>query len=494
MESVVLAIATVGALAAAVLGFALQRALAARKQLASNLEAAEESRIGLEKRLKPILDAELEAKRILAQAESHLAESVKTRADFLAESDTLKQKYDLAYRRYGELESEINSLEEDLEAVSVGLYKPHFTYADSDLYKADITRVRDYGKLMARTGGAVRCGTEWSVGGSKAEGAKMIKQYQKLVLRAFNAESDAAIANVSWNNFQVMKKRVETALEALNKFGTVMNVALTEDYLKVRLEELRLVFECAEKKRLEREEQRRQRAAEREEERVQRELLKEQEEAAKDEEEYSAALDEAKKQLEASHEAEKEAMLQRVKALEEQLAAAHTRKERAIAQAQLTRVGHVYVISNLGAFGEGVLKIGLTRRLDPEERIKELGDASVPFPFDLHALLYSEDAPTLETKLHDRFWERRMNWANDRKEFFRVTLEEVRVALSEFGMASDLLSVAEAREFRETLAAIAGDTASKAAENLASPQGEQTPRRRLVADPFADGSGASGKT
>lgn len=117
-------------------------------------------------------------------------------------------------------------------------------------------------------------------------------------------------------------------------------------------------------------------------------------------------------------------------------------------------MGHVYVISNIGAFGETVIKIGLTRRIDPVERIKELGDASVPFPFDLHALIRSDDAPALETKLHNHLWDKRINWSNDRKEFFKASLADVRAALIECGQECSMTDAAEAREYRETLAAI----------------------------------------
>jgi hypothetical protein len=180
-----------------------------------------------------------------------------------------------------------------------------------------------------------------------------------------------------------------------------------------------------------------------------------------------------------AQDAEREVMLARIQELEANLAAAHDRKERAIAQAQLTKVGHVYVISNVGAFGEGVLKIGLTRRLEPEERVRELGDASVPFPFDIHALLYSENAPELETKLHNHFWDRRVNWANNRKEFFRVSLEEVTAAVRECGLSAEVLALPEAKEYRQTVAAIA------ASERQSAPLAAASAASRFPHDPFA---------
>jgi hypothetical protein len=258
-----------------------------------------------------------------------------------------------------------------------------------------------------------------------------------------------------------------------------LQVALTPQYRDARLEELRLVFEAADLKEKEREEQRRIRAEQREEERVQRELRKEQEEAARDEARFEKALAKANAELAAARETEREAMLARIRELETDLAGAHDRKERAVAQAQLTKVGHVYIISNLGAFGGDVVKIGLTRRLDPEERVKELGDASVPFPFDIHALIYSENAPELAAKLHEQFWQRRINWANDRKEFFRVPLADVQDALHTLGLQSELLTVPEAREYRETMAVHARAT-PQPADDRAEPQAAHFP-----SDPFA---------
>jgi hypothetical protein len=143
---------------------------------------------------------------------------------------------------------------------------------------------------------------------------------------------------------------------------------------------------------------------------------------------------------------------EQIKDLEQKLQAAHERKERAIAQAQLTKVGHIYVISNVGSFGQDVYKIGMTRRLDPLDRVKELGDASVPFQFDIHAIIYSENAPQLENELHRKFAERRLNRVNQKKEFFKVTLDEIEAFVMQHANAEiEFTKLAEAREYRETL-------------------------------------------
>jgi len=456
----------------------LVRAQRAEGRALETLAATEAKQALLERRFSGVLDVEAETARVRESLSAERTAAEQQIAKLRSEADALRQQYSIAYQRHQSLDNEVRGLEESLEDISYGLYKPHFTYDDSDAYKRAIADARDDQKAMIRSGDATHCGTEWQVGGSKAEGRKLIKQYEKLILRAFNAESDACIANVSWNNFGVMEARIRKAHEALGKLGDRMNVSVTPAYRDARLGELRLVFESAEKRQKEREEQRRQRAEQREEERVQRELEKERAKAEQEELRYEKALETARAELATSIDAERESMLARVQALESDLAEAHSRKERAIAQAQLTRVGHVYVVSNLGAFGEGVVKIGLTRRLDPEERVKELGDASVPFPFDLHALVYSEDAPALETKLHTHFWDKRLNWANDRKEFFRATLNEVHEALHGLGLEAKVLHVPEAREYRESMETAERSRTTKSSARAAPPA------RGLPEDPF----------
>jgi multidrug efflux pump subunit AcrA (membrane-fusion protein) len=280
----------------------------------------------------------------------------------------------------------------------------------------------------------------------------MQKQYGNVMLRAFNGECDAAIANVAWNNITKMETRVEKAFAAINKLGTVMKVELNSHYLGLRLKELRLVHEHATKKQAEAEEQRRIRDQMREEERVQRELERAKQEADADERRYQRALDRAREEAARASGEEMNELNERVRQLEQSLAEAHARGERAVSQAQLTKCGHVYVISNIGSFGDDVFKIGMTRRLEPLDRIKELSDASVPFGFDVHAMIYSDDAPALEAALHRRFGEVRLNLINERKEFFRTDLSSIAGFAESLGLKAELTLVAEAREYRESTA------------------------------------------
>jgi hypothetical protein len=181
-------------------------------------------------------------------------------------------------------------------------------------------------------------------------------------------------------------------------------------------------------------------------EREEKKLIAEAEAAEREEDRYQALLEKARR------EADTDGNRQRIAELEAALAAAHAASERARAMAEMTRSGYVYIISNVGSFGDDVVKIGLTRRLDPDDRIRELGDASVPFGFDIHAMIYSDTAPALEGALHREFAERRINMSNFRKEFFRVSLEEVEDAVARLAPEAGFFKDREAQEWHETLA------------------------------------------
>ena len=201
-----------------------------------------------------------------------------------------------------------------------------------------------------------------------------------------------------------------------------------------------------------REEQRAIREQIREEQRAKKEIEKAIRQAERDEELVNKAVAKLRTQLEEASGGERTRLEAQMQELNVRLAEAEERGRKAISMAQQTKRGHVYVISNLGSFGESVYKIGLTRRIDPTERVRELGGASVPFPFDVHAIVKSEDAPALETTLHRRFIERQVNKINKRKEFFKVSLNEIREAIDELGLDCSWTLECEASQYRETLA------------------------------------------
>lgn len=364
----------------------------------------------------------------------------------------LNEKYKIALSVHNGLEKEISLFEEGLDIGSFGLYTPQYDFDTAEKFKLAIDENYEAQKALIKEDKAIVCHTEWTVGGSKAEGKKMTSQYKKLMLFAFNGECDGLIAKVKWNNAEKTKERISKAFESINKLGVTQSIEITKEYLALKWQELSLTYEEEQKKYEEKEEQRRIREQMREEEKAQREFERAQREAEDEEQRYEKALHKAQAELQGAGQANLEMLEEKVKLLEQQLQEAHERKERAIAMAQLTKVGHIYVISNIGSFGENVYKMGMTRRLDPLDRVRELGDASVPFHFDVHAVIYSENAPQLETELHRKFSDRRLNRVNHKKEFFRVTLDEIEEFIHlHTGAEIMFTKMAEARDYRETM-------------------------------------------
>lgn len=273
------------------------------------------------------------------------------------------------------------------------------------------------------------------------------------VLDAFNGKVDMALADVRHDNIGTLQQKIRDAFMLVNHNGRAFrNARILPEYLDARLDELKWAVVAQELKRQEREEQRALRERIREEERAQKEYEKALKEAEKEQETLRKAMERARRELETANKAERAKYEQRLLDLTEQLRVAEEKNRRAKSMAQQTRSGHVYVISNIGSFGEHVYKIGMTRRLEPLDRIRELGDASVPFEFDVHAMIPCEDAPTLERALHATFVRQQVNKLNPRKEFFRLQLRDIREALERMSISATWTLTAEAREFRETQA------------------------------------------
>jgi len=409
------------------------------------------------------LDAKVHAERALlprfkslVEMETHRAELTKTVEELRSTKAHMQEQVSAQEAAMARLKAEAEAVEDQLNMHSFGFYRPRYGFEDSERYMHQLADVRDRQKVMVKSEAATQCPTEWTVDGSAAKGRKMIKEHSQLMLRAFNGECDAAIGQVKYNNVNNIEARLNRSHEAINKTGASNKLWITQDYLKLKLEELYLVHEHREKVQEERDEQRRIREQMREEERAQREIENAKKQAEAEEANKGRALERAKRELsEAEAEGKQVDRLQGiVDRLEAELKDALERKAKAIARAQLTRSGHIYVLSNIGSFGEGVYKIGMTRRLDPLERVYELGDASVPFRYDVHAMIYSEDAPALENKLHDYFKSRRVNMANPRREFFRVSLNEIQLAVqANFGTVT-FVTVPEAEEYRKTISMI----------------------------------------
>lgn len=374
------------------------------------------------------------------------------------DADHLRNLIKLSEKTKADLVTQVSSLQKDVEQLSLdahvqdfGLYEPKYQFPDSPSYKQELDRIYDLEKEMIKADRAARCQTTWTVEGSQARGRKMVEQQLKLMLQAFNGETDALISKVRFDNAKRIEERIEKLFEKLNKLGAEKQCFITREFFELKLKELHLTHEYAEKKQQEAEEQRAIREQMREEEKAQRELERAQLEAEREAERYQSALQKAQRDAEKAQGEKLNKLNAEIERLSQLVTDANARKERAISQAQLTKSGYVYIISNVGSFGEEVYKIGMTRRLDPMDRVHELGDASVPFAFDVHAMVYSEDAPGLENLLHRSFDQRRVNLVNTKKEFFRVALDEIREVVTKHHAGEVKYTlVAEALEFRKS--------------------------------------------
>ncbi|MGL5250216.1 MAG: DUF4041 domain-containing protein [Enterovibrio sp.] len=273
------------------------------------------------------------------------------------------------------------------------------------------------------------------------------------VVDAFNGKVDSALSKVKHDNFGKIQQEIKDAFALVNhNGGAFRNARIKRDFLNARLEELKWAVASFELQKQDREEQRQLREQMREEEKARRDIEKALKEAEKEEQMLQKALEKARKELESANSDQRLQFEEQLAALEIKLQEAEAKGQRAISMAQQTRKGHVYVISNIGSFGENVFKIGMTRRLDPTDRIKELSDASVPFDFDIHAMIYSDDAPSLEKHLHRTFYAESVNKINSRKEFFRLPISQIKTVVEEQGVTDIHWTMkAEATEYRESI-------------------------------------------
>jgi hypothetical protein len=275
----------------------------------------------------------------------------------------------------------------------------------------------------------------------------------RFVLDAFNGKVESILGRVKSDNAGTLEQQIRDAFALVNFNGAAFrNARITPEYLAARLEELKWAAAAVALRERDKEEQRRIREQIREEEKARREIDRALRDAAKEEETLQRAVERVQSQVARANDEQRAAFELQLADLRVRLAEAEAKNQRALSMAQLTKAGHVYVVSNIGSFGDDVFKVGMTRRLEPLDRVKELGDASVPFSFDVHAMIWAEDAPALERVLHKRFVTNQINKVNPRKEFFRIGISDVRSCVEELGFNCSWTLAAQAAQFRETQA------------------------------------------
>ena len=320
------------------------------------------------------------------------------------------------------LQEQVVSLRDTVILQEVGVYEYAHDMESAADYKSALSNLRAKMKTVVRAGDAATSASNWVVNGSEAKGRKMIRDMSKLLLRAYNSEADDLVAKLRPFRLEAAIDRLGKSRSAINRLGAEpMKIAITGRYHRLRVDELRLAADWLAKKEDEKEAAKAERARLREEAKARKEIEAERLRLIKERTHYEGVI--AKMREAGGTDSD-------VADLEAQLAEINEAVLTVESRAANTRAGHVYVISNVGSFGERMVKIGMTRRLDPLDRVKELGDASVPFKYDLHALVFSDDAVGLEKALHGRFASRRVNLVNMRREFFYLTPGEVAAALA----------------------------------------------------------------
>ena len=406
------------------------------------------------------LNAEMQSLRDAMPSESHTLDDInreikEAREELARVQANLESRQDELKDTMHELKDAKSQLVETNEEVlmqSFGLYTPQYSFMNADEYKTHLLEIRAKQKDMIKNKTAVSGNMNWTVNGNASKGKKMVSDMQKLLLRAFNSECDDVIEHVKYSNIDASEKRITASRDAISKLGTIMEVGIQPKYYRLKIEELHLAFEYAQKKQQEKEEQKEARARMREEAKLAKEIEEERKKLEKEQQHYQNALQRINAQLEAASDADRAAIEEKKAELMAQLDKIDKEFADVDYREANQRAGYVYVISNIGAFGENVYKIGMTRRLDPQDRVDELGDASVPFNFDVHAMIFSNDAPKLEAALHNAFADRKLNFVNQRREFFNVSLDEIKQVIKDnYDKSVEFVELAPAEQYRESL-------------------------------------------
>lgn len=367
---------------------------------------------------------------------------------------TAKAEIEAAKSEFKSVQQQILGAEDTVLLESFGLYTPKYQLTNSIEYKARLEAIRAEQKQYARGLSAeVDSWDSYGIQLTKSQWKKLRKDALKLALRSFNSESEYCVDNVKFSNLEKMEERIRRSFETCNKLLSSVDAWWNDVVLECKLQELYLAHEYQVKRQEEKDAARQARVDQREQEKLEREIREARAKIEKERQHFASAILKLQQRLAtAVDQKDREDLNRRINEIAAQNSQLDEEERQLDYREQNARAGYVYVISNIGAFGEGVYKIGMTRRLEPMDRIDELGDASVPFRFDVHALVFSSDAPSLEAKLHSHFASGRLNKVNGRKEFFRADLREIEAVIREnFDAVVEVVHAAPAEQFRESL-------------------------------------------
>lgn len=342
---------------------------------------------------------------------------------------------------------QLHAFDDEFLVQEFGLYEPKFAFANSTQFKDALKQCRAQQKELIKQFNAEAKRTAWTVNGKHSEGKKMVGQIARLLMEAFNGECDEIVRKVTYSNVNKSLERIDKIAENVNKNCQVVGISIPPRYIALKKNEVQLAFEFSQQKEEEKERLRILRAEAAEQKRVEREIEEKRKKLDKERKQYSSAYEKIQRRIETN--ADDKNLLDKAADLKQHLDDIDKAVKDVDYRAANQKAGFVYIISNVGSFGEGVYKIGMTRRLDPDERIKELSGASVPFGFDIHAMIFSDDAPKLEAALHHAFDDKKVNIVNQRKEFFRVSLQEIEdVVKANYDKTVEFTEAAPAEQYR----------------------------------------------
>ena len=397
------------------------------------------------------LDSEIDNLIILEEeSKKMLSEEI---ISLSARKNTLQNQIEELGNDVKEKRKQIVELDDEILYQSFGLYTTVYDLMNSSMYKERIKLCRDDQKEMVKNKTAAFCYTNWTVNNSVREGKKWINRNIKQTLRCFNNECDYLISKVKYNNIDAIKKKIKKSYNDLNELNDVNNIQISERYFNLKIDELQLCYEYEQKKQEEKEYARALKEEEREQAKLLKEIEEERKKIKKEQEHYNTYLKHINEQIEIENNPERlEFLIEKRDSTKQNLIDLDVALKDIDYREANQKAGYVYIASNIGAFGENIYKIGMTRRLNPQDRIDELGGASVPFKFDVHAMIFSDNAPALEASLHRAFDDRKVNMTNNRKEFFNVTLDEIKqVVLENYDKTVDFVDIPSAQQYRESL-------------------------------------------
>lgn len=361
-------------------------------------------------------------------------------------------EYDSLTQQVKDLKIECGDLQDNIDMQEFGLYEPKYNFINATAYKERLDAVRKQQKQMIKDKTAAIGTTEWTIDGSKSKGKALTNANIKQILRSFNNETEVIINKVKHSNLESSKNRIQKSFDVLNNLYNREHVRLTQGYLNLKFDEMHLAYEYEVKKQEEKEELREAREREREEKKLQKELERERKKFERENDNINSEIEEVKAKMAQAAEEEKAKLKAEIAKLQAALDKNNEEVRKINEWREKPGAGYVYIISNIGSFGKDIFKIGVTRRDNPEDRIRELSSASVPFKFDTHVFIFSKNAYDLESELHERFNDKRVNKVNMRKEFFRISIDDVKqVVEGNKGQVHSFVEHPDAEEYYDTL-------------------------------------------